>query len=263
MRANAQHDIRSRKRRFTLIELLVVIAIIAVLASLLLPALGRARAMAQETVCSGNLKQIGLAAAMYLGDSDGWHTPWASGNASYLELLVQAGGDNLTQAQIDRGSWTKVQAAELGNIPKLWLCPFDDIDGEKTANSGRQAHLQYESYAITGYPWFADGSDARNRQYFAGKMEGSTTLFRAVKEGEVLNPSNTFYLGEWYYGAFGTGANVWNSSGPFNRTTPDTHYAHNYSKHPGLRRNYLMADGRAVLLVDSEATASRWRIDLE
>jgi prepilin-type N-terminal cleavage/methylation domain-containing protein/prepilin-type processing-associated H-X9-DG protein len=58
------------QRAFTLIELLVVIAIVALLASLLLPAMSRAKAMAQLIRCKGNLQQMGLAMSLYADDFD-------------------------------------------------------------------------------------------------------------------------------------------------------------------------------------------------
>src|SRR2546421_5631493 len=60
-----------RKLGFTLIELLVVIAIIAILAAILFPVFTLAKEAAKKTTCVSNLKQLSVAEALYLGDSDG------------------------------------------------------------------------------------------------------------------------------------------------------------------------------------------------
>src|SRR5438045_1114240 len=65
------HTANRQTRGFTLMELLVTIGIITILASLLMPAIARAKGKANRITCVNNIRQVDLAATMYLGDHDG------------------------------------------------------------------------------------------------------------------------------------------------------------------------------------------------
>lgn len=124
------------KRRFTLIELLVVVAIIAILASLLLPALQRARYNALIVACGSNLRQIAIATVSYTVDADSSY-PFATYNANIYRSRVVEIPNSL--APYCGGSVDK-------NKNPMWRCPEADSRSRRFGvNPGSYYSLYYNS----------------------------------------------------------------------------------------------------------------------
>lgn len=138
-----------RRKGFTLIELLVVIAIIALLMALLMPVLSKVKQQAGNMICRSNLRQYGVAAAMYLGDNNGAFPP----THTYLFTSIWSEcqwHDEQRWATVDGPMWPYLSER------KIHLCPtFKNIArfrGESHPNHSTSIPLvpQY-SYSMNAH----------------------------------------------------------------------------------------------------------------
>jgi prepilin-type N-terminal cleavage/methylation domain-containing protein/prepilin-type processing-associated H-X9-DG protein len=113
-----------RNTGFTLIELLVVIAIIAILAGMLLPALGKAKAKAHGIACLNNGRQMTLAWKLYVDDSDDF-LPQSYGPNEWVHGSLNFSGSNRSNWDIEQDITKSLLWDYCGGSPGVWKCPAD------------------------------------------------------------------------------------------------------------------------------------------
>ena len=171
-----------QKRAFTLIELLVVIAIIAILASLLLPALSRAKAKANSTKCTSNEKQIAFGYLLYATD-----------NAEALPLASHLGDAAPCEWYFEIRSYLSRQAATYSNLvakSSVVACPTAKL--EKAFPPGTPAAEAYGGY---GHNYVYLGYLTEDER---AKTSGVTKPSETCMNGDGLDPAPG--LNWWNFG---------------------------------------------------------------
>jgi len=178
---------------FTLLELLIVIAIIAMLCSLLLPALGKARDTAKQIACANNLKQVYHAQMMYQLDYGEWIVALRSSSGWWFELLS---GTNHKGESI--GMSYGISYYGIGVTKGTLVCPSEEEKFTSVWGSGI-SFTHYSLTVATGY------SGINDPLYYRRKMMAITQPSEAFLGSDIRSSANLDCLTRMVYRHGGRG----------------------------------------------------------
>lgn len=175
-----------KKSGFTLVELLVVIGIISVLVAVLLPALNKARQSAQTVTCMSNMRQIGLAIAIYVNDNNGYIPPACAKAYSTYDATFDVLLDPYLKAMNPPmlNPYAGV-APPLTGPAQIWRCPADNVQRNLVAQYGTlRDPVQPRSYVMDLWvSAFQNGIYYHGQSAKLSKIKGA--LGRIVLMGEL------------------------------------------------------------------------------